>query len=480
LKQSVDYDEHDYQYEDEYELEDDYFDDIFSSNDNNISPILTETLDLSEVRPNSDKPKLKFSPDSTPDIGSTSPQATTRRPDINLTALNGLLSTKSKISKNKRKKKPRRRNPKKSNAIQANNATPVSLVADNGQDSELLFLPEGSENGDEDGFSTRTHIINNSKFPQIIIIPQKQGTAQQDQFHVNFNHDGGISNIVSGSAGNNDEVEIITPPGVAAVITPEQIRQNAALTQKENDFNLANHDPRKALAEAEKKQRILIARLVKSMKAAERLKKIERAMEKQSVMLQQMHNEREQERPDKAITESRLQELEEASIQQAEIIQEINNAIHDVNVGNANNNARLRVLEMIASKQRKMLNDLLTTPLSPVIDPEINEERLKELERKRNEDRTRKAAQLEQRRKNALLKIEEVADMMEKTRKSQSQRLRLARVLDSVNDDVLPGLSQGELDEGDQIISPSTRTMAWWQRLNNSFKRRQELHRLQL
>jgi len=37
----------------------------------------------------------------------------------------------------------------------------------------------------------------------------------------------------------------------------------------------------------------------------------------------------------------------------------------------------------------------------------------------------------------------------------------------------LPGLSQEE----DQIISPSTRTMAWWQRLNNSFKRRQELHR---
>ena len=90
---------------------------------------------------------------------------------------------------------------------------------------------------------------------------------------------------------------------------------------------------------------------------------------------------------------------------------------------------------------------------------------------------SREASQesLEERRKNALLKIEEVADMMQRTRNSQSQRLRLARVLDSVNDEVLPGLSQGDVD--DQLISPSTRTMAWWQRLNNSFKRRQELHR---
>jgi hypothetical protein len=214
------------------------------------------------------------------------------------------------------------------------------------------------------------------------------------------------------------------------------------------------------------------------MKAAERLKKIEAAMEKHSIMLQQMHNEREQKRPDDAITESRLQELEEASITQAEILDGINDAIHDVNIGNANNSARLRVLEMIAAKQKSMLNDLLTTPLSPVIDPEINEERLRKLEKKRNQDRSRQAAQLEERRKNALLKIEEVADMMQRTRNSQSQRLRLARVLDSVNDEVVPGLSQGDVD--DQLISPSTRTMAWWQRLNNSFKRRQELHRLQL
>ena len=211
------------------------------------------------------------------------------------------------------------------------------------------------------------------------------------------------------------------------------------------------------------------------MKAAERLKKIEATMEKQSVMLQQMHDEREQDRPDVDITESRLRELEEASVTQAEILEDINDAIHDVNIGNANNSARLKVLEMIAAKQKSMLNDLLTTPLSPVIDPEINEERLRKLEKKRNQDRSRKAAQLEERRKNALLKIEEVADMMQRTRNSQSQRLRLARVLDSVNDEVLPGLSQGDVD--DQIISPSTRTMAWWQRLNNSFKRRQELHR---
>jgi len=471
------YDEHDYRYEDDYESSDDYFDDAFPVTDNNITPIFTETLDLSEVRQNSNKPKLKFSPETAPPH--TDSTATTRRPDINLTALNGLLTNKSKISKNKRKKKPRRRKPKKSNGVRINNESPVSLVADSGQESDILLLAgEGADKGDEDRFSTRTHIINNSKFPQIIIIPQKQGAAQQDQFHVNFGRDGGISHTGSGSPDNNDQVEIITPPSAALVITQEPARKNAPHSQNENDFNLANNSPQKALQEAEKKQRILIARLIKSMKAAERLKKIEATMQKQSIMLQQMHDERDQERPDDDITESRLRELEEASVTQAEILEGINDAIHDVNVGNANNSARLRVLEMIAAKQKNMLNDLLTTPLSPVIDPEINEERLRKLEKKRNQDRSRKAAQLEERRKNALLKIEEVADMMQRTRNSQSQRLRLARVLDSVNDEVLPGLSQGDLD--DQLISPSTRTMAWWQRLNNSFKRRQELHRLQL
>jgi len=472
FKSNPNYDEHDYRYEDDYEYEDDQI--TFPLTDNNITPIFTETLDLSEARQNNNKPKLKFSPESAPVIASTSLRATTRRPDINLTALNGLLSTKSKVSKNKRKKKPRRRKPKKTNAVRINNDNPVSLIADNGQESEILLLPRGTS--DEDRFSLRTRIINNSKFPQIIIIPQKQGSNQQDQFHVNFNRNGGISNIVSGSSDNNDEVEIITPPGPASVITQEPVRKNAALTLKENDFNSPNDNPQQALQEAQKKQRILIARLIKSMKAAERLKTIETAMQKQTIMLQQMHTEREQERPDKAITESRLQELEQVSRQQAVIIEGINDAIHDVNIGNANNSARLRVLEMIASKQKSMLNNLLTTPLSPVIDPEINEERLRKIEKKRNQDRSRKAAQLEARRKSALLQIEAVADMMEKTRQAQSQRSRLARVLDSVNDEVLPGLSQSG-DEGDQIISPSTRTMAWWQRLNNSFKRRQELHR---
>ena len=147
--------------------------------------------------------------------------------------------------------------------MRINNETPVSLVADSGQESDILLLPgEGGDNQEEDRFSTRTHIINNSKFPQIIIIPQKQGTAQQDQFHVNFARDGGISNIVSGSSDNNDQVEIITPPSAALVITQEPARKNAAHTHNENDFNLENDNPQKALQEAEKKQRILIARLI--------------------------------------------------------------------------------------------------------------------------------------------------------------------------------------------------------------------------
>ena len=81
-------------------------------------------------------------------------------------------------------------------------------------------------------------------------------------------------------------------------------------------------------------------------------------------------------------------------------------------------------------------------------------------------------AALEERRKAALEKIEAVANLMDRTKQVHNQRSRLAKVLESVNDEPLPGLAQGRSDGGggdegeeDLLISPSTRSMAWWQRL---------------
>merc|ERR1719270_2144906 len=290
-------------------------------------------------------------------------------------------------------------------------------VADSGvgldSDSDLLLLPGETDNNPDDRFNTRTKIINNSQFPQIIIIPQKHsGQSSPDQVLVNFDPEGKISNIVSGSDGVSNEA-------LVGLITTDVV------TDTEQD--------------------------------------------------EQSQREKEQGNSSDEIMEGRIRELEDASIQQAEIIEDINDAIHDVNIGNANNNARLKYLERIAAKQRQMLNEFLKSPLTPVIDPEVNAERLIDIENKQISDKVRKFANLEKRRKLALQKIEAVSNMMERSRHVQEERSRLARVLDSVNDEVLPGLEQD--DSEDMILSPSTRSLAWWQRLNGSFKKRQKLSR---
>merc|ERR1712012_809986 len=326
-------------------------------------------------------------------------------------------------------------------------------------DSDLQLLPGETDNNPDDRFNTRTKIINNSQFPQIIIIPQKHsGQSSPDQVLVNFDPEGKISNIVSGSDGVSNEA-------LVGLITTDVV------TDTEQD-----EQRQKLLEAAQKKNKILMAKLIKSMKSAEKMKKIELAMKKQSLTLEQIQREKEQGNVSDEIMEGRIRELEDASIQQAEIIQDINDALHDVNIGNANNNARLKVLEMIAAKQRKMLNEFLKSPLTPVIDPEVNAERLIDIENKQISDKVRKFATLEKRRKLALQKIEAVSNMMERSRHVQQERSRLARVLDTVNDEPLPGLHQDD-SEDDMIISPSTRSLAWWQRLNGSYKKRQKLIR---
>ena len=432
-------------YEDfeDYEYEDDYSNlNLFKNN--NIQPSLTDQLDLTEAKPNSNKPKLKFSPDHSSDK-IPSPQVTTFKPDIGIKANNGMIG-KNKSRQRKKKIKSKR---------------PVH-VADSGvgleSDSDLLLLPGETDNNPDDRFNTRTKIINNSQFPQIIIIPQKHsGQSSPDQVLVNFDPEGKISNIVSGSDGVSNEA-------LVGLITTDVV------TDTEQD-----EQRQKLLEAAQKKNKILIAKLIKSMQSAEKMKKIELAMKKQTLTLEQIQRDKEQGNSSDEIMEGRIRELEDASIQQAEIIEDINDAIHDVNIGNANNNARLKYLERIAAKQRQMLNEFLKSPLTPVIDPEVNAERLIDIENKQISDKVRKFANLEKRRKLALQKIEAVSNMMERSRHVQEERSRLARVLDSVNDEVLPGLEQD--DSEDMILSPSTRSLAWWQRLNGSFKKRQKLSR---
>ena len=419
-------------YEDTQDYEEEYYDSTFLNSDNNISPVGFETLDLSAVGPESAKPRLRFSPDNPP-------RATTRRPS----KLNGLIKSKPKATKNRRKK-PRRK------PVRHSDERPVSLVQD--LEPTLTMLPGA---GAEDTGSTR--IINNSEFPQIVILPGGSASQSSDEFHISFS-DGKLE-IDGGSQTSEPEGQ-----------NQFNVRENDSVeiaVQQQADR------PRQALLRAQRRQRILIAQLVKSMKVAEKMKNIEIAMGQQATVLDQLQAEKEVHRPDDSgFTEKRLGALELASARQAVILKGLNEAVHDVGLDSTNNGARLQMLEMVATKQRRLLNDLLTSPLAPVIDPEVNEERLRNIEDEISRKRIQKAQELEKRRQKALKQIEEMSEMVQKTRNTQNDRMRLARVLESVNDRPLPGLE----DEDDMMISPSSRSMAWWQRLNSSFRRRRHLH----
>ena len=410
---------------DEYDYDDDDDDDD-SSDNNNVHHSQTDQIDLSQAKPNSNEPKLNFSPQSS----KTPMRVTTFRPDIMLP------KQRRKKIKSKRPLRP--------------------VVMD---ETESLVVPEETDINPDDKYFTRTSIINNSQFPQIIIIPQRQDDSQSRPVLVNFDSDGKITNIVSAGSDNNDDDG--TNDSSAGLITTDVV------TDTEQDDHRY-----KLLEAAKKKNKILLAKLVKTMKSAEKMKKIETAMQRQSMILEHIQNENEDDRMNDEHMESRLRELEEASLQQAEIIKDINDALYDVNVGNVNNNERLQMLEAIASKQKHMLNEFLKSPLTPVIDPEVNEERLKDIENKKVSDRVRKFAELERRRKEALEKIEAVSNMLEKSRSVQKQRTRLARVLDTVHDDMM-----FDDDEEDMFSSPSSRSMAWWQNLGDAPRRRKRRHR---
>ena len=249
---------------DEYE----YYDSVTLSADNNISPVPLETLDLSAVGPESDKPRLKFV-DAT---RSPSLRATTRRPNISLTALNGLLDTKLQASKSKQRKKIRRR-PGQKKPGRKTNDRPISLLTDS---EEPLFSSEEEEEG-------TTRIVNNSQFPQIVILPQRQRVS--DEVRIKFN-DGKVE-IDGGS------------------LVGEASRQSEGNEGENDDEGILGKKQRQALLRAQQRQRLLIVQLMRSMKAAERMKKIEIAMKKQTAVLDQLQEEKKVERPD-VITEERL------------------------------------------------------------------------------------------------------------------------------------------------------------------------------
>ena len=104
---------------------------------------------------------------------------------------------------------------------------------------------------------------------------------------------------------------------------------------------------------------------MRSMKASERMKKIEIAMKKQTAVLDQLQAERSVERPTDRLTDDRLAALELASVRQTVILKELNEAVSDVGSDNNDNGARLQMLELVASKQKRLLNQLLTRPLAP-------------------------------------------------------------------------------------------------------------------
>jgi len=232
------------------------------------------------------------------------------------------------------------------------------------------------------------------------------------------------------------------------------------------------------LSRSKRKQREMIVQLVKSMKTEQRMKKIEIAMNKQTAVLDQLLDEHKMTLQDDQRTERRIGALELASARQAVILREINEAVQDISSDTSDNADRLKLMETVASQQKTILNQLLITPHSPVVDPEMNDERITEIEDEILRSSYEEDAAHNIRRRKALFQIESMAETLRKTRDMQLERSRLTRMINAVNDPPLPGLARRRIeDDEDTIISPSSRTMAWWHRLNSSFGQRRRLNR---
>jgi len=276
------------------------------------------TLDLSLASPHSEAPRLTFTP---PD------EADRQRP---LTKIeNGRPKTRLPGSKKN-----------KAGGISTASVEKLRLE-DEGIKGEAVFLSQAAR--DEDGkFVSQTKVINNAPFPQIVIIPQKQGEAQGDEFHINVGNSDGDSNdsldLSSSGAGKNSKE-------VGAGDDSEDTQQPRK--QRKQEQLVAQRDQLKV------QQEQLTAQLAQSMQESPRIQELEQLIRRQERLLAKLEAERATDRPDDQLTEQRISELEAASAKQAEILQSLGEAVEDVNVESANTATRLTVLETIASRQKK-------------------------------------------------------------------------------------------------------------------------------
>ena len=121
----------------------------------------------------------------------------------------------------------------------------LSRTSQDSVEPKLRFDPEDQEGGGrrpgEDKMLTRTNIVNNARFPQIVIIPQTTGRTEGDSFSIKIE--------------DKDEADMIGA--------------------------LANSSPQAS-------QRLMVEQLMKSLEQDEKISQLEKAIETQEVILKRL------------------------------------------------------------------------------------------------------------------------------------------------------------------------------------------------
>ena len=190
---------------------------------NNLRPQFTETLDLSQESQDGLKPKLKFPSSQELDRGNIDAL------ELSLPATQGVVQNPNKT---KRKKQKRLKV----------GESPIRLLK--GEDTD--------EKGD---FVTRTKIINNADFPQIVIIPQKNGRASGDVFSININDDASVFEA------NPADPTLVSGLSKAGLDSRSPGRQNGLMEQLIQ--SLEENEKLKELEEAIRTQELILQRLGK-------------------------------------------------------------------------------------------------------------------------------------------------------------------------------------------------------------------------
>ena len=192
---------------------------------NNLRPQLTETLDLSQESQDGLKPRLKFPSSQELDRGNIDAL------ELSLPAIQGVVQNPIKTKRKKQKRLKVGESP-----------------------IRLLKEEDADEKG---GFITKTKIINNADFPQIVIIPQKNGRASGDVFSININDDASVFE---------------TNPSDPALLS--ELRSN---------LSKAGLDSRSPGS-----QDGLVEQLIQSLEENKKLKELEEAIRTQELILQRL------------------------------------------------------------------------------------------------------------------------------------------------------------------------------------------------